>query len=161
MIQGANSGVHEFIMRLPLVPRTPKEAAEQDFAASTEQPLSILVVDDNHDAVDSLVAVLETFGHKVFSAYGGEAAVQRASRGDIEVALVDIGMPTVDGFQVAERISSTSSANQPLLVAVTGWGDKADRTRSKEAGFAYHLTKPVDIDALASLLATAARRKQH
>ena len=163
-IEARSAGVgqgSEFILRLPLVPRTPKEAAEQEFSTSTDQPLSILVVDDNHDAVDSLVAVLETFGHNVHSAYGGEAAVQRAARGDIEVALVDIGMPTVDGFQVAERISSTSSANHPLLVAVTGWGDKSDRTRSKEAGFAYHLTKPVDIDALASLLATAARRKQH
>jgi CheY-like chemotaxis protein len=163
-IEARSAGVgqgSEFIMRLPLVPRTPKEAAEQEFATSTDQPLSVLVVDDNHDAADSLAAVLETFGHKVHSVYGGEAAVQRAARGDIEVALVDIGMPTVDGFQVAERISSTPSAHNTLHVALTGWGEKGDRDRSKAAGFAYHLTKPVDIDALASLLATAARRKQH
>jgi two-component system CheB/CheR fusion protein len=69
-------------------------------------------------------------------------------------------MPTVDGFEVAKRISSSPSAGEPLLVAVTGWGEKADRARSREAGFAYHLTKPVDFDALASLLSTAARRTQ-
>jgi CheY-like chemotaxis protein len=83
-----------------------------------------------------------------------------AQKGDVQVALVDIGMPTVDGFQVAERISHSEAGRDTLLVAVTGWGEKADRTRSKAAGFAYHLTKPVDFDALASLLATAARRTQ-
>jgi len=123
--------------------------------------LSILVVDDNHDAADSLAEVLEAQGHRVEAVYGGEEAVQRAARGDLQVALVDIGMPTVDGFQVAERISHTPAAKGTLLVAVTGWGEKSDRTRSKQAGFAYHLTKPVDFDALASLLATAARRAHH
>ena len=148
----------EFIVRLPTI-----EAPEEDLAPepeSTGDGLSILVVDDNRDAADSLAEVLQAYGHRVKAAYGGEDAVQLAARGGVQVALVDIGMPTVDGFQVAQRISQSPAGRETLLVAVTGWGEKADRARSKEAGFAYHLTKPVDFDALASLLSTAARRAQ-
>ena len=149
----------EFTIRLPLVAQRPKAAAAHAMPVSrSEAPLSILVVDDNRDAADSLAALLESQGHRVEAAYGGEDAVQRASRGDVHVALVDIGMPTVDGFQVAERISGMPASRNTLLVAVTGWGEKSDRARSKQAGFAFHLTKPVDFDALASLLSTAARR---
>jgi CheY-like chemotaxis protein len=117
-------------------------------------------VDDNRDAADSLAEVLQAYGHRVNTVYGGEEAIDAAARGDVQVALVDIGMPTVDGFQVAERISRSPEGKATLLVAVTGWGEKADRERSKQAGFAYHLTKPVDFDALASLLSTAARKAQ-
>lgn len=148
----------EFVMRLPLMAGAPSVAHHGETSARSDAKLSILVVDDNHDAADSLAEVLEAYGHRVQAAYGGEEAVQRAAKGDVQVALVDIGMPTVDGFQVAERISSTPAARGTLLVAVTGWGEKSDRARSKQAGFAYHLTKPVDFDALESLLATAARR---
>jgi CheY-like chemotaxis protein/two-component sensor histidine kinase len=151
----------EFVVRLPLMAGSPKFDGGAQLTATKDTKLSILVVDDNHDAADSLAQVLEAYGHDVEAAYGGEEAVQRAARGDVQVALVDIGMPTVDGFQVAERISRTPAASGTLLVAVTGWGEKNDRTRSKQAGFAYHLTKPVDFDALASLLATAARRTHH
>ena len=156
--EGVGEG-SEFILRIPLTaarPASPSLSMEEPETAPTM--LSILVVDDNHDAADSLAQVLEAYGHRVQAAYGGEEAVALAAKGDVQVALVDIGMPTVDGFQVAERISQTPAARDTLLVAVTGWGEKSDRTRSKQAGFAYHLTKPVDFDALASLLATAARR---
>ena len=162
-IEARSAGVgqgSEFILRLPLLANAPKVAADANLAAP-QRPLCILVVDDNHDAADSLAAVLEAYGHNAMVAYGGEDAVQRASRGGVNVALVDIGMPTVDGFQVAERIAKVPAAKDTLLVAVTGWGEQSDRARSKQAGFAYHLTKPVDLDALASLLATAARRKHH
>ena len=158
--EGLGKGA-EFLLRLPLVARAPQALAQEAAGAKPEGRLSILVVDDNHDAADSLAQVLEAYGHRVEAAYGGEEAVQRAARGDLQVALVDIGMPTVDGFQVAERISHTPAAKDTLLVAVTGWGEKSDRARSKQAGFAYHLTKPVDFDALATLLATAARRAAH
>jgi CheY-like chemotaxis protein/nitrogen-specific signal transduction histidine kinase len=158
--EGAGKGA-EFIIRLPLAPSTAKAAAPAELPAAGPSPLSILVVDDNHDAADSLAMVLEAQGHRVEAAYGGEDAVERAARGGVQVALVDLGMPTVDGFQVAERISRSPKARDTLLVALTGWGEKSDRVRSKEAGFAYHLTKPVDLDALASLLAAAARRTHH
>jgi CheY-like chemotaxis protein len=159
---GTGTGA-EFVLTLPAVEPVASEAASAEAAAAAtknDTALSILVVDDNRDAADSLAQVLEAYGHRVTAAYGGEEAVDMAQKGDVQVALVDIGMPTVDGFQVAERISHSEAGRDTLLVAVTGWGEKADRTRSKAAGFAYHLTQPVDFDALASLLATAARRTQ-
>ena len=155
---GAGQGA-ELIVRLPTIEGPEEERAEP--AQPSAGALSILVVDDNRDAADSLAEVLQAYGHKVDTAYGGEEAIGVAEQGNVQVALVDIGMPTVDGFQVAERISRSPQARGTLLVAVTGWGEKADRERSKQAGFAYHLTKPVDFDALASLLSTAARRAQH
>ena len=153
---GAGAGA-EFVVRLPTI-EAEEEVHEPAATAVNGNALNILVVDDNQDAADSLAQVLEAYGHHVTTAYGGEDAVRLGSQGGMQVALVDIGMPTVDGFQVAQRISNAPAARETLLVAVTGWGEKADRERSKEAGFAYHLTKPVDFDALASLLSTAARR---
>jgi CheY-like chemotaxis protein/two-component sensor histidine kinase len=156
----------EFIVRVPAIEPPEEEAvqAKQGDVTDTHQPgdrpLDILVVDDNRDAADSLAEVLGAYGHRVRVAYGGEEALQVVQQGGVQVALVDIGMPTVDGFEVARRISRDRPGGDPLLVAVTGWGEKADRERSREAGFAYHLTKPVDFDALASLLSTAARRAQ-
>ena len=158
--EGPGKGA-EFVVRLPLMAGAPNVDREARVYGGTDAKLSILVVDDNPDAADSLAEVLEACGHRVQAAYGGEEAVQLAAKGDVQVALVDIGMSTIDGFQVAERISSTPAARDILLVAVTGWGEKSDRARSRQAGFAYHLTKPVDLDALASLLATAARRTHH
>lgn len=157
--EGAGKGA-EFILQLPVIepPQAMADAEAAASAAKDDVALSILVVDDNRDAADSLAQVLQAYGHRVTAAYGGEEALDVAGKGNVQVALVDIGMPTVDGFQVAERISHSEAGRDTLLVAVTGWGEKADRTRSKAAGFAYHLTKPVDFDALASLLATAARR---
>lgn len=156
---GAGRGA-EFVVSLPAVEVEDEDVAMGDDDDSPTETLSILVVDDNHDAADSLTEVLRAYGHQVKVAYGGEDAIRVAKAGGIQVALVDIGMPTVDGFEVAKRISASPTAGGPLLVAVTGWGEKADRARSREAGFAYHLTKPVDFDALASLLSTAARRSQ-
>jgi len=163
-IEARSAGVgegSEFILRLPLVAHPPKVAADANLATAGSHGLRILIVDDNHDAADSLAQLLEAYGHHPEVVYGGEDGVRRASTGDFNVALVDIGMPTVNGFQVAERVSKTPAAKETLLVAVTAWGEQSDRIRSKEAGFAYHLTKPVDIDTLASLLSTATRRKHH
>ena len=153
----------EFIVCLPAIEAPDHEEPEAPMEADDhhgDRPLDILVVDDNHDAADSLAEVLQAYGHRVRVAYGGEDAVKIARAGGIQVALVDIGMPTVDGIEVARRISRDANGADTLLVAVTGWGEKADRERTREAGFAYHLTKPVDFDALASLLSTAARRAQ-
>jgi CheY-like chemotaxis protein len=162
-IEARSAGIgegSEFTLRLPLLAHPPKVSSDANLAAANGA-LKILVVDDNHDAADSLAQLLEAYGHHAEVTYGGEDAVQRAAKGDINVALVDIGMPTVDGFQVAERISKHAKAKETLLVAITGWGEHSDRARSKQAGFAYHLTKPVDIDTLASLLSMAARKKHH
>jgi CheY-like chemotaxis protein len=148
----------EFIVRLPLAVESPAQDAPADEDAGHDKRLAILVVDDNQDAADSLSEVLAAQGHEARAAYGGEEAIRLASKGAFYVALVDIGMPTVDGLEVARKISQSPAGAHTLLVAVTGWGAKADRERSRDAGFEYHLTKPVDYDTLGALLATAARR---
>jgi CheY-like chemotaxis protein/two-component sensor histidine kinase len=145
----------EFLIRLPaLAAHQAKDDAQED-----SERLSILVVDDSHDAADSLAEVLAMQGHDARAAYGGLDAIELATRAPFDVALVDIGMPTVDGLEVARRIAESPQCANTLLVAVTGWGAKADRERSKAAGFAYHLTKPLDYDTLGALLATAARNR--
>jgi CheY-like chemotaxis protein/two-component sensor histidine kinase len=147
----------EFSIRLPLAQAGAEVADDAQESPDSEQ-LAILVVDDNLDAADSLAEVLVAQGHNARAAYGGQEAIQLATHRSFDVALVDIGMPTVDGLEVAREIAQSPVGRDTLLVAVTGWGASADRDRSKEAGFAYHLTKPVDYDTLGALLATAARR---
>lgn len=147
----------EFTIRMPLAQAEVDAGASAGDAANSEQ-LAILVVDDNQDAADSLAEVLLAQGHDARAAYGGHEAIQLATQRTFDVALVDIGMPTVDGLEVARQIARSPAGHNTLLVAVTGWGAGADRERSREAGFAYHLTKPVDYDTLGALLATAARR---
>jgi CheY-like chemotaxis protein/two-component sensor histidine kinase len=148
-----------FTIRLPLAEAQIGAESLADDAAEAEQ-LAILVVDDNQDAADSLAEVLLAQGHNARAAYGGREAIELATQKSFDVALVDIGMPTVDGLEVARQIAKSPAGKRTLLVAVTGWGANADRDRSKEAGFAYHLTKPVDYDTLGALLATAARRQR-
>ena len=147
----------EFTIRLPLAQAAAEVESDGEEAGDAEQ-LAILVVDDNQDAADSLAEVLVAQGHNARAAYGGKEAIQLAAQTRFDVALVDIGMPTVDGLEVARQISHSPAGRDTLLVAVTGWGASGDRDRSKAAGFAYHLTKPVDYDTLGALLATAARR---
>jgi CheY-like chemotaxis protein len=149
----------EFIVHLPLGQGHGIGMAPEEEAQPAEKRLHILVVDDNHDAADSFSEVLRVLGHDAQAAYGGREAIEAATQGAFDVALVDIGMPTVDGLEVARAISKSPACAHTLLVAITGWGTRADRERSHEAGFAYHLTKPVDYDTLGALLATAARRQ--
>lgn len=159
-IQAQSAGLgkgSEFTIRLPLAEAGAQAQAAGDREGDSQQ-LAILVVDDNQDAADSLAEVLLAQGHNARAAYGGREAIQLATEKRFDVALVDIGMPTVDGLEVARRIAHSPAGRDTLLVAVTGWGANADRERSKAAGFAYHLTKPVDYDTLGALLATAARR---
>jgi CheY-like chemotaxis protein len=153
--EGRGSGA-EFVLRLPAIHA---DAATQARGAADAATLSILVVDDSPDAADSLAEVLAMQGHEARAAYGGEEAIALAGEKAFDVALVDIGMPSVDGLEVARRIAESPRGADTLLVAVTGWGAKADRDRSKAAGFAYHLTKPLDYDTLGALLATAARNR--
>jgi CheY-like chemotaxis protein len=155
---GAGKG-SEFIVRLPLDVNVARGVAPAAQDAAADDKLAILVVDDSPDAADSLAEVLIAQGHEARAAYGGKEALELATLQTFDVALVDIGMPTVDGLEVARTISHSAQGAQTLLVAVTGWGAGADRERSKAAGFAYHLTKPIDYDTLGALLATAARNR--
>ena len=138
----------------------PMSAAE---VASTVAPLvaagtrrtarRILIADDNNDALESLATLLQLSGHEVYTATNGGTALQSAERHQPEVALLDIGMPQLDGYQVAQRIREQPWGQRITLVALTGWGQDSDRRRSREAGFDSHLVKPLDLDTLTDLLA--------
>jgi CheY-like chemotaxis protein len=112
----------------------------------------ILVADDNSDALESLATLLELGGHEVFSAANGALALESAERHLPEVALLDIGMPKLDGYEVARRIRAQPWGRAITLVALTGWGQESDRRRSGEAGFDSHMVKPLDLDKLMELL---------
>jgi signal transduction histidine kinase len=112
----------------------------------------ILVADDNSDALESLATLLELGGHEVFSAANGALALESAERHLPEVALLDIGMPKLDGYEVARRIRAQPWGRTITLVALTGWGQESDRRRSGEAGFDSHMVKPLDLDKLMELL---------
>ena len=114
--------------------------------------LRILVVDDNRDAADTLALLLETAGHEVKTTYDGSAAIAAAQSYRPRVAFCDIGMPGVNGHEVAARLRADGAHATAALVAVTGWGTDEDRRKSREAGFDFHLTKPVDPRAIESVL---------
>ena len=120
---------------------------------STPSDRRILIVDDNRDAATSLAMLLELTGSKTETAYDGPEAIAAAARFQPEVVLLDIGLPGMDGYQVAQRLRAEPWGKSVVLVAVTGWGQDDDHARSKEAGFDAHLVKPVDLDRLLALLA--------
>jgi signal transduction histidine kinase len=113
----------------------------------------ILVADDNPDARESLAALLALSGHEVFRAQDGSDALQTAERHRPHIALLDIGMPLANGYEVARQIRGQPWGRDMVLIALTGWGQESDRRRSHEAGFDNHLTKPVDPEVLDELLA--------
>jgi CheY-like chemotaxis protein len=148
----------EFFIRLALTEDQPKVEVTPRATYADNHALRILVVDDNRDAADSLAVLLEMHGHTGLVAYDGPSALAKAEKMRPHVALVDIGMPAMNGLEVAQRISGEDWGRNTVLVAVTGWGARSDRAKTRAAGFAYHLTKPVDYDTLASLLSSVARK---
>lgn len=114
--------------------------------------LRILVADDNRDSADSCRLLFEASGHTVRAAYTGQEALEIASEFRPQVALLDIGMPKMNGYELARRIRQTQWGGQTMLIAVTGWGQAEDKRQALNAGFDRHLTKPIDIDALTELL---------
>jgi PAS domain S-box-containing protein len=113
----------------------------------------ILVADDNQDAANTLSLLLRLAGHEVRTAHGGQVALQLASEFKPEFALLDIGMPDLDGYEVARRLRLTDSGRNLRLIALTGLGQEEDKRRAHDAGFDHHLTKPVDPQRLDALLA--------
>ena len=116
---------------------------------------AILVVDDNRDAADSLAKLLRVMGHTVVVAYDGESGIALCDTFEPEVFILDIGLPGISGHEVAAQLRGRDGGSKILLIAVTGWGQAADRERSKEAGFDHHLVKPVGINDLTSLFSDA------
>jgi CheY-like chemotaxis protein len=122
-------------------------------------PLHVLVVEDNPDCALSLTMLLSHNGFTVDIATTGPAALAAIQTGSPDVVLMDIGLPEMDGYQVARRLHELC-AKKPLLIAVTGYGQEADRQRSRDEGFAYHFVKPADPLELVALLNDYARSIQ-
>jgi signal transduction histidine kinase len=143
----------EFTVRLPKLPDGAGARVALPAPAGTgARPRRILVVDDNRDAADSLALLLRLGGHEVGVAYSGEAALEVVRMTPPEVVLLDIGLPAMDGYEVARQLR-VQHGSQLLLVAISGYGQEEDRARSQEAGFDEHLVKPVDPNAVRALLA--------
>jgi CheY-like chemotaxis protein len=115
---------------------------------------NILIADDNQDALESLALMLRLEGHEVYCASDGEEALALAGQRKPEIVVLDVGMPKLDGCEVARRIRAESWGRNAVLVALTGWGQEADRRRSREAGFDMHLVKPVDPATICDMLVT-------
>jgi CheY-like chemotaxis protein len=112
----------------------------------------LLVVDDNKDAAESMSMLLEMWGHEVVYAYDGPSALETAEQWQPEAVFLDIGLPGMDGYEVAERLRELPHAKDAVLIAITGYGQEDDRLRSRQAGIDHHLVKPVAPDALRSLI---------
>lgn len=150
-----------FSVRLPLTTtlRAPLPAAEEPIAQPSlpaVPPLHavrVLVVDDNNDAADILAELLEMLGHRAQVANSGRAALEAMQEFRPQVVLLDLGMPDMNGYQVAQAIRDDRRFDQPLLAALTGWGGVDDRAQTQAAGFDLHLTKPVDLALIEQVLA--------
>ena len=145
----------EFIVRLPMLLTAEPQATSSptETAKPTGPSFRVLVVDDNVDSAESLALLLEESGHEVWTAHDGPTALQAVIDNRPDVVLLDIGLPGMDGNEVAKRIRQQPKLKNVVLVAMTGYGQESDRKRSQEAGFDHHLVKPVELAALEKLLA--------
>ena len=146
----------EFVVTLPVavpVASGPAMRSEGPEGIVPSGGRRVLVVDDNRDAADSLAQLLELLGYEVRSAHDGEAGVRAAESFRPDVVLMDIGMPKLNGYEACRRIREQRWGQDIVLVALTGWGQDADRAKSADAGFNLHLVKPVEFAALSKLLA--------
>jgi signal transduction histidine kinase len=152
-----------FTIRLPLARDSARggngrDDHESKEARSRPSPRRVLVVDDNVDGAVSLAKVLEICGHEVRTAHTGEGALGVARLFQPEVVFLDLGLPGMSGFEAATRLRGEACQDNPILVALTGWGNDEYIRRSREAGFDFHVTKPVDMPTIESILAGTARR---
>jgi PAS domain S-box-containing protein len=144
-----------FTVTLPVV-ATASLAARTIAPGARECPVRrVLVVDDNRDGADSLAQLLQAHGHDVRTAYDGASAIAEVARFHPQAVLLDLGMPGLDGLETARRLRASQSADPLLLVAVTGWGQARDRSKTRDAGFDGHLVKPVDLADLDALMQAA------
>lgn len=147
----------EFTIRLPLE-RTAVPLAEQPAVPASAGPSRrVLIADDNEDAAASLAMLVASMGHQPLVVYDGAEAVRVAETFRPELAILDIGMPKLNGYEAAQRLAQTPWIGSMLLVALTGWGQQRDRERAIRAGFHDHLVKPASIEALAALFERLAK----
>ena len=156
-VEAASAGVGQgsrFTLRLPLAPEDPRDAqpGRHGDAARGLHPRRVLVIDDNRDAADSTEMLLGTLGAQARVAYDGASGLAAIRAWKPDAVLLDLGMPGMDGFEVARRIRADRTLDGLKLVALTGWGQHQDRQRTRDAGFDHHLVKPADPKALRALL---------
>jgi PAS domain S-box-containing protein len=161
-IEARSAGIgkgSEFIVRVPRR-RTSIPWQRQSIHSTSGPPLSrrVLVADDNQDAAESLAALLRIDGHDVTVVYDGKQALAAFSTVQPEVALLDIGMPELNGYEVARKVRQGSLGRAVTLIAVTGWGQDKDKAQALAAGFNHHFTKPVEADRLCDLLRSESLR---
>ena len=155
-----------FTLRVPCLPTAgavaslrPPESTSAPAPLAAREGVRVLLADDNVDAADTMSAMLQMSGHEVKTVYSGFEALRAAVQFSPDVMLLDIGMPGMSGYQVAQQLRADARFDQTLLVALTGWGSENDRMLALQAGFDHHLTKPVDHLALEPLLRRAAHSR--
>jgi PAS domain S-box-containing protein len=157
---GAGRG-SEFTVRLPRgSSATPPAVAPRTASPRPAPPMKILVVDDSRDAADICATLLELSGHRVQTAYSGRRALELAEEFRPQLFLLDIGLPDIDGYQLARSIRARPWGQTAQLVAITGWGQEEDRRRAAAVGFDHYLTKPVAAEALDRLLRSLSSERQ-
>jgi CheY-like chemotaxis protein len=141
-----------FTLRLPACER-PAATPPAPAPPERRRPLRVLIVDDNVDTAQALGRLLTRAGHQVAMAHEGEQALEQARAQMPQAVVLDIGLPGMDGFEVARRLRREPMLSETLLIAVTGYGQEGDRRQAMEAGFDHHLVKPVGLEELKKLLA--------
>ena len=155
-IEAASLGTDQgatFVVRLPLSltePGAPIEAPNH--SQTTSAPRQIVLIEDNEDAREALATALRLFGHEVFVGSRADEALKFAESADPDTFMLDIGLPGVDGYALARTLRERREMQGALLIAVTGYGQDADKQKARDAGFGHHLTKPVDVAKLEALL---------
>ena len=163
--EGPNKG-SEFTWRVPLT-NTQVARAGKGAQPAPQEPVQppmrrrVLVVDDNVDAANALILLLQSLGHETCVAYDGLASLRMAAEFHPDIVLLDIGMPGLNGFEVARRLSALKKERDFRIIAMTGWGQPSDREQSREAGFDLHLVKPVDVEELARVVSAPNGRTLH
>ena len=149
----------EFVVRLPqtIVPAEPQGPAEAESAFGSmippsEAALKILVVDDSVDGAEMLTAALSTKGYKTQVAFDAPSALRIAAEFRPAIAFLDIGLPVMDGYELAARLRDLPELNGIKLFALTGYGQASDRKQTQNAGFDHHFVKPIDLDVIAAVL---------
>ena len=137
----------------PITPANARDGA----AATGAGPHRVLLADDNIDFAESLAMILQMTGHEVRLAHDGIEAVAAAEAFAPDFAFLDIGLPRLNGYDLARRLRAMPATRQSVLVAVTGWGQEDDKRRAREAGFDHHMVKPVEPDQILEILATFKR----
>jgi len=158
-IEAKSEGVgrgSEFTVRLPLAEAAPRsgDVSQRKVSLST---LRILVVDDNEDAAESMGLLLEALGARVDVVHSGQAALEVFAERKAAVVLLDVGMPEMDGYELARALRARFPEDRPTIIALTGHGQPEDRRKAREAGVDHHLVKPAEFEALQSLLSSVAR----